>query len=1773
MAGKHLTIYTLALAFALFMIVSFAEAPTVTYNYQCTSSTSYDYNCQLTENVITYYSASTGFSQSQSSSSSQAASPVNNYNYNNAPWLLTCPVTPSQNPTTDLYFYPGYPGSGGVANVGGNACQITSSSSTTQVIQQPCLEGAPNGYCGYSACPSGFTCAGLTGQHVRKENGQCATSGGGYAVGSECVGSSSPSLLTTVILPTTTSGDEYDLETASLGSLSVTNPATLSMTNLAYSPMVNSNISNGFSTNSYIFRPVPSMPQNDLWTWTSEFVNFSTTSPYQYTLHVPGLTYTETVTNSNTQNGVTSTNSTTCTYLYDFKQTTELQQISNNYIPFNEVLPTTPPFTTFNTPILPFFTYNFSMPSLYQQSMNLSYDVYGPWNYYTPQNSIDMFPVDVGHNLYVNYCTSSGCSTQYSSSAFCIGNPNNPICLNMPGMPNIPGNGNGNGNGMPGIGITFPGVKNPHIAQPIAIAALPNDYIYILNSTSSGGYNITILRLIPHGYYNTSPYTPNNASLISSQDSEAAWVNQWNAYWSNIINLQNTSTYVLKTISVSNHFSNFNPMGMAVNISGYVYLTGNLTNQAGLGVGAQPELAVITNTLSGTMQFINDTINAPAVMPEIAVSPSGRLVYLANQSVPGYIYVYNGSSPTFNSLYQINLTFGKVISPGNTATLNITYWLANNGLFGQYIPWVATQGNNYNENLDVPEFHHPIGLYDVNGYLYVLDNWGGLLNGNLQSCGNWFGVGCPSGPVSLSNALFFDILLLRAINSTNANVPINPTKFNDMFSTYTCANPTLGQTSINPSTCYSSQLSPSPTCGAHCTLSTSSCEQSAKCPAYNYCFLGGTTPSCGSQCNAVKGNSCDKDKGYYYTCQPNTGTSYACVASGSGSGKKSSTYLSLATSSFFPYDTYPPYGWILSANVSLIGSMTNLGDITGTNVYSINPSEYISISANGIISGPPSEEITPYNAIPSQYPPIGPPVTAIYTAGVNSNNPKLCLGYGLCIGGSTTVNRAIWNGSQEVGGAKTADGFVPFYYNIGYSVNYNHTVDMIFPSFSSSSVLSSECPIFWSCYASNANIYPELAILHAPIDNYTKLFTSAGGETCYSSNNSINTPNGACSYLPTVANMTAPVYSVTDPLKYLENLGSYNQFVTFGGATSSTFTGGSGAPSSNTVCANSIAYNGIGNCNGASLNYNSIYTSANSNYLNPASTASYVSDLETLNSTLNGYVMIPYYYSDTMSYWRYNAQLIAQTTPVSSGPNPPPVACPPASSIDTGPVTTNSLVYTDALVDGNSNKLSSTVEGGDTYFEYPNTSHYVPYLGDNNTIIPPGIFFLTQTDRIFDKVIALLEFNITEYFLNPNEPQYSIANPEVLNATRQFDFYINQITQDSGAYPGYETITISSNPSFNVGDESPQYSFSQFYSPNAIGFNYTPFSIPTAMNLFNWYKFRSYENPLKLYLNSTKLLGYHRFMLNFLDTFNNTIHVPLDADVANTTIISLSSNPAVNTTNPNQTNLYINGTVTSIGFGGTEKNLSGAQVYLYFEKNINYVNFSPEQNPVNAMLCAYTNTIAPNNCILANPVMLNLQANSSIVDFYPMLNSSGACPMPPNSLLNYTYGTPCNIYGYDGLPSNCGQNTYNPNYAEFCQPMYANGTGVCTSQLGLMAIVTTNSNGQFTYNTLVCGVGNPEIIAKFYGSPSPQPVQITQTILSNSTYYGPIPAYPVFAALPVTMNVLNYTQAPNASALQVQIGLLYLSYGSVAVYGILAIAAALLVIAARKIKIFKSEKR
>jgi hypothetical protein len=172
--------------------------------------------------------------------------------------------------------------------------------------------------------------------------------------------------------------------------------------------------------------------------------------------------------------------------------------------------------------------------------------------------------------------------------------------------------------------------------------------------------------------------------------------------------------------------------------------------------------------------------------------------------------------------------------------------------------------------------------------------------------------------------------------------------------------------------------------------------------------------------------------------------------------------------------------------------------------------------------------------------------------------------------------------------------------------------------------------------------------------------------------------------------------------------------------------------------------------------------------------------------------------------------------------------------------------------------------------------------------------------------------------------------------------------------------------------------------------------------------------------------------------------------------------------------------------------------------------------------------------------------------------ATSVCPAQPNSLLAPTKYN-CNIYGNNGLPaiqsdSSGGQSGY-----DYCVPDFTNGTGQFTPQVGLIAIVQTDSSGNFKDKFTACGIGQNRVIARYYGNPSPEPIIVNQTDLAES---GSVTEFAdnIYASNTVAAQEYNYSEAPNFTVQSFEIGSYALNLGAINVIELLVVIAVIVAI-------------
>ncbi|MCL5101794.1 MAG: hypothetical protein M1544_00335, partial [Candidatus Marsarchaeota archaeon] len=1549
----------------------------------------------------------------------------------------------------------------------------------------------------------------------------------GFVYGNRCLAPTNQ--LTTKIIVNTTVSWSFNSIANSTTNVIITNPGTLSVSNLGFAGAVelpNSTyaISNAYNTESYIFKSPPSDNASGIWSWNFEFVNFSkltsgqiaSLSQKQREFPKPGSTFPY-LQYYNSTNG--------CTYNYTYSESVDFKGISNEKIPIpinlNKLLPdrivfnngtkaetsnaqragtgcaqwlfwngafghsgspcsfgvtnvdedaafylsnslqpgptgasgynyaecygllglaSNPTdcnggsnvytandvvngvnkyandyivatvtsyscdvfFTCYNyeayvipssqlqfknVSAIPYLLYNFSAPATTSdvngrvRYLNESYDLYSPHNYLNP-NSLDQFTLGVGESMFATIINSTGsyfvefpyssASTQ-SNTVFSDPNPDFVSALNSSQQASETSSSNPLATLLSKpIGL----FKSGNIRSPSYAVSTPNDYVYIINhTTSSGVFNtntksyIYTVRMIPYGYYNLTNLQPNFAvNAISSNSlypTNSSWYDAWVSYWKDSLAEQSQNYYItnLTEITDSNTYACLSWTFSCVNgkdasFKAFIptYVTSDYADDiflAGLDTAKNNdlELAAYFSNNSAVSSVISPSNDAGFKLPQdLAATPGGQYIYLSNYSYPN-ILLFSSNSLAYYGNFSLSYS-------NPTYNMNITSYLAHGGPFGS--SKIASAYANAGNTLDVSSNHHPVAIFDYNNLLYVVDDWSFTVNG------------LPSS-----------ILMLRVFLSNGTEIPINGANYNDLV--------------LNSSAASSLDLN-----------------------------------------------------------------------------------VQNASSKI----TNPPYGWPISANIS--------------------------ISSSDTVS---------------------------YCAALCTYSPS-----------STSVN---YNGYLPIGPFITALGMTPPALNAtGFYIDYNGTVYMIshviLPNGQSCSPATRFGP--GSCTPNYKGLYTEFLRFKPLVENYTKI--ALASYSPYDCLINVSATSSPCTNNPYLSDLYPPFTVNPSPIKFVLGEGSASNYYDAASLSSSLFPGGLSSYSSGY---SSTQQSNINSESSSTALSNSLVTSSS-----PIPTIPCVNNAKfiTLTSTVGGYALIPYNASYTITKsWNL-------------------ISTDPSGCTNVLPKSTT-LVYNGIAVlqvNATPSSANTLVEGGPTYIkDLDSNNFYNANLSDNNSIISPSTAYALFTNRL----LGAITINRTE---NRNGV---LSAPQIINYTRLYNYSLYDIVQSANGkeYPGYAysnviLANISSTPPSNV----PVYGVanSLISNPNIFpGSNileYANSSTTESVNIFQEFTYFKYYDLMSLsYPNDGQILGYNRLIYKLQDAFNNTVYAPIDVDIANTTIITLNINPVVNALNANQTQLNITGTAGYIS-GLYTKSFSplppNSQIYLYYDNPLEYYN-ATESPVVSSEASAYYRyalncTFGDNpgqGCQFANPIDTLQQGTAGAVEadnitYHAQFNNTDVCPQPSKKgLLNATIPIDCSIYNDTAVvaPNAVVGNIPAAPYWRFCQPDYINGTGSLTSQIGLAAIVKTNNTGGFSSNTITaCGSGTAQVIAKYFGGPGPEPVKYSQPAISNSISL-------LSSSQPyVTTYEYNYTVAPNETTASFSIGSYYLSMGKIGIIAtILAIGAVL----------------
>ena len=1203
------------------------------------------------------------------------------------------------------------------------------------------------------------------------------------------------------------------------------------------------------------------------------------------------------------------------------------------------------------------------------------------------------------------------------------------------------------------------------------------------SAISYPGINLYILKQIPSGYYNTSLYPPNTVPSASSQ---SAFTQNWNTYWNNVQKLQSQNLYIVNAIPISFSYpilsqiqnyepgATFTPVNVTSDLFGDVFITGYVSSSGqpnnywlvkiANAVGGGPisiSAAPICNLLGLTQypgaappgncaihsyfyDFIQSQDSSPP-WPEIAASPYGDQVYLAAPG-SGNILEFSGADLAYESQIGLSFTSDNVLystpsftnptvqgsqQAGSTESpaANIIDYFANGGLYGinanckssstaadcmmkaiiqNYDEELSSEASNLQgsgesisqDQLDKQSYHHPLGIADVNGYLYVLDDWYGVAG---EPCVNGL-FGCNSGP-----GIRFNILDLRVINTSGIDVPINPTYYNDLW---------------------------------------------------------------------------------YYT--GNSHTSLARYTQSSPFG-------------------YPPFGWIISANITSGADTQEIINLCNPNTLEVAQG-FSTTRQAGFSSSTPC------------YPP-----DPTYSGSLSPIGPEILS----------------WSCYDTLEYHHSC-GPVPLI-DTGFSVSYNNTASLYIRS-------RYDIQNNGGSSIQYANGYGELITASLNPQNYTKQIGGPNpSQVTYSCYTYDKYSSGTCAYNPNVENLMPPVYLLPNPFQFDENIGGYQAYTldTLAGSGLAGLGGGSGSGSGSSSSCTPQDIENSGSGNGGNGNCASVISNAAQSLLSQfqssaPSTLNINYQPQTLpplgtelQSILSGYIVFPYSYTyaETFKVQYQKPSLLSLCT----GPAP-----------QNQQSTSTQTVYTYATTPQiNSNQQVAQINGGDAYAQSEiNTSQY--YEANLSTVILPS--------QLLYSILSNRQFG-TIYINSTTSAQTNSQLP--INAINFYTYGSDTYVQ--GKLPGYETISVQNMPYACTGVSCipPELAKSNPSYPVNDLFSATPTN-KLYIALFNWFKYPTSAISLNLLMTGRdpaalpnfQAFGYHRLVFVYDDQFNNIVYMPLDVDISNITqITNFNVVPSVNTLNTNETTLYANGIVSwTPPLSTTPIPLTSGNVYLYYDTNLNTMGYNAVEDPVDAQSCAFNSirSSSDSGCTLANPIIAGLQYNPNylfpdgspsitpnVITYNPSYNGMNTCSPPANSLLapitqSYTLCNINNMGPGQNPPAQCPATAQG--LTQYCYPFTSNGLGICTSQLGLFAIAPVYPGGQFGANVVACGTGYAKITAVYYGTPPTQPIQAKQSPISEAANPSSFQS--------VTFNAFSYTWSPTETGTTVPIGSILLSIGN-----------------------------
>ncbi len=1355
-----------------------------------------------------------------------------------------------------------------------------------------------------------------------------------------------------------------------------------------------------------------------------------------------------------------------------------------------------------NVSILPYFLYNISMPAISTTAspgglsyLNLSFDLYSPHNYLNPNTNLDPFPIDTGSILFANVSTGSrGQLTAFPLNVIAFSNPN-PNGLSSPEVSLITASTSIN-NTLKRAGLRIGGLISAgpigkygggSIYNPSFITSAPNDYVYILNSTAGCVYcwsSSSNVILYTARFIPEGYYNTSNTEPNTLPPNTTS--SQWQQEWRNY--WANITAEQSQTMYITNYSVistvNGNPL------SGVLCWAGVACNTA-------------TNNLAPSA-IATDYGGDIFVMGQVYYSSSNpaNVIGIAEIHPPSVqdnnkeVVAVNTSVPLATGVTNFLHTSEFAVSPGGQAIYIASPYAGNvlvyavGGVNASANP--AKQAFVYASNMSLSYSNSSVNL-NISKYM---ENGGPFENSQIASAyANFCSSGCSANDIE-GNHFPLGIAVYQGIIYV----------LDDWYFGVSNNNGGLS----GPSTLYS-----------------------------NILMLRAFLPS---------GKEIPMAAFPYADTQPSA-TNYAATTSASQSN------LNVG---------FPPYGWPLSANIS------------------ISSGSSIAYCAVGCSNNPTSQT---YNG----FLPVGPLMPLC-----NPQEVSDLFGGASCVNGESNLGNIGF--SSDFNGTDYIIANVIMKYN-GFGSNTRGPAELLAlkPLIQNYTKLSFGADSPYTCYTdsiitpSACTPNPEISNMHPPV---------AGVPSSFEYIESQGTPSVFLAPATSVPSSGAIPGSSGATQSGVNNL-----------TNNGTFPGGTKASNLPGFGNNTFNYQGTG----VSPYFGPInLTSKISGYVLVPYNVTYQLTQTYTNEQLKNsagqpwppgstcesqnppwqYQYYDYYYSSYPypPYFSYSQSGPYYTTiDVCSQSRPPQPYSHKYCSFPASDSQTTTTEFTYGQVDTKryspKPSIIGQIEGGPTYLEQSGLG--LPYevnLSDAALIIPPYINYAIFTSRVFGEIYVNQTFGTTQSGKSP------IINPYTLEGFQNQTYQQYDVMQ--GSYPGYaieESFPQSGSASSlgKIGLRNPAGGY--YYSINkppgglSSGFNYSVIGNATGpkppVELFAVYHESTHLNGMLLNLTHNSYLpGYNRLIYTYVDRFNNTVYMPFDVDFANITTIQLSVTAHPNVSAPNQTTLYINGTA---GFDTPwEQSSSGSifhplpagkPIYLYYDYNLNFYNpayggdLPPIGQPPRGTLsqglkayleydlkCAFPyNALNYTGCIQADPANstaapvgegLYGALEGNMTTFATQFNQSHMCPAPPVSLLQ-TSPPDCNIYD----PKNAIKTLGNGEVA-YCIPTMANGTGTLSSQVGLMNITLTNSTGQFSFSTTVCGIGPHQITARYYGYPYPEPQTFMETPIANSSgaseFYaqsGP------FSGLYQPTQEYNYSYAPNQSVANFQIGIFQLDYGNVSI--------------------------